>query len=57
VAKKSKWRPFEEAREYVRGLGLSSTDWAKWCKSDERPKDIPTRPDHQYKTEWGGWGD
>src|SRR5215210_5913343 len=37
-----RWRPFEEAREYVRSLGFSSvTEWHAWSKSGQRPKDIP----------------
>jgi Phage-integrase repeat unit len=37
--------PFEEAREFVRSLRLKNRDhFAKYCKSDKRPKDIPTQP-------------
>ena len=54
----NRWRSFEEAREYVRGLGLkNSGEWPEWCKSRQRPADIPTSPDTVYKKEWRGWRD
>jgi hypothetical protein len=50
---------FEKAREYAHGLGLKSfTEWAVWCKSGNRPKNIPSRPDRIYKEQgWVNWGD
>src|SRR5829696_5910706 len=52
------WRPFEEAREFMRGLGLRDrAEWRKWCKSDQRPKDIPTNPAKIYKGRWRGIAD
>jgi hypothetical protein len=53
------WRPFEEAREYVRGLGLKSgAQWNAYCKSGERPSDIPKKPNQIYAHEgWAGMGD
>ena len=53
------WRPFEEARDYVRSLGLSSQKkWEEWRKSGERPPDIPCNPDQVYKEKgWLSWGD
>lgn len=51
-------RPFEEAKEYVRGLGLkNSMEWYEWCKVRKRPRDIPAAPDVAYKKEWRGWRD
>jgi superfamily II DNA or RNA helicase len=39
------WRPFHEARDYVRKLKLkSSIDWQNFCRSEKKPKDIPTNP-------------
>jgi hypothetical protein len=51
--------PFEEAREYVRSLGLKSIfQWIEWAKSSERPKNIPTVPDKIYNNKgWIGYGD
>ncbi len=54
------WRPFEEAREYVRGLGLrSKSEWAEYCKSGQKPDDIPANPPktNTYTGKWLGWQD
>jgi hypothetical protein len=54
----NRWRSFEEAREYVRGLGLNGqVEWREWCKSGQKPEDIPTAPDRSYKKEWRGYPD
>lgn len=62
--KKLKWRPFEESREFVRSLNLSSgTAWKLYCKSeleDKEPKpiDIPSAPNMIYKLSgWNGMKD
>ena len=54
------YRTFEEARDYVWGLGLKSQEeWREWrSKSGLRPSDIPSHPDQIYKDEgWLSWGD
>ena len=52
------YRPFAEAREFVRSLGLKTTDdWREYCKSGNKPDDIPTNPHRTYKKEWEGMGD
>ena len=53
------WRPFDEARDYVKSLGIkSSKEWQDWSKSGQRPPDIPSDPDQVYKEEgWQSWGD
>jgi hypothetical protein len=39
------WRKFEDARTFVRGLGLKSfTEWGEYSKSGKRPNDIPGNP-------------
>jgi hypothetical protein len=46
------WRPFKEAREFVRSLGLKGyDDWYAYCKSGNKPDDIPSNPSAIYK-EW-----
>lgn len=48
-----KWRPFEQAREFSRSLGLRS--WADWCafrKSGKRPADIPCDLLLVYAAKW-----
>jgi len=45
-----KFLPFEEAREYVRTLGLKNNiDWQQYCKSKNKPNNIPKDPDQRYK--------
>ena len=46
------FRPFKEAREFVRKLGLKTfTEWNEYCKSGNKPDDIPSHPWSTYK-EW-----
>lgn len=53
-----KYRTFDEARKYVRSLGLSTIeDWKEFCKSQKRPLDIPTKPYIVYKKNWKKWFD
>lgn len=43
-------RPFRDARNFARKLGLkSSTEWRDFCKSGKRPADIPSNPNIFYK--------
>ena len=52
-------RPFDEARRFVRSLGLFSTRaYWEWAKSGARPPDIPARPEVAYARQgWAGYGD
>jgi len=55
---KKKWRSFEEAREYTRGLGLKGkNEWQEYSKSGKRPDDIPSTPHTTYKSQWQNWKD
>ena len=55
---KSKFRSFNEAREYVRSLNFKGLkEYAEWTKTSDRPQDIPIAPSKTYKSEWLGWGD
>jgi len=58
------YRPFTEARAWVRGLGLScQRDWDDYCKGrlegkPPKPADIPRTPSGVYRNEgWLGLGD
>ena len=53
------YKPFEEAREFVRKLKVKSQkEWQAYCKSGLKPDDIPTKPDKTYKKNgWKGLGD
>ncbi len=54
-----KIRPFEEAREFVRSLGIKNWEsWREYSKSGQKPHDIPSVPNRTYKGKgWKGWGD
>ena len=59
-----KYRSFQKARVFVRGLGLkSSAQWRKYCKGKMRtksklPVDIPSDPNQVYRKKgWAGMGD
>ena len=56
---RTNWRPFEEARAYVRSLGLTSTnEWAALARAEDRPPDIPFSPEVVYRDKgWVNWGD
>ncbi len=50
--------PFEQARDYVRALGLKSErEWKEYSKSGERPAYIPSSPFATYRQEWKGYCD
>ena len=50
------WRTFEEARLFVRSLGLELWgQWKAWAKTDAKPNDVPSNPWHVYKGKgWSG---
>ena len=50
---------FEEAREFVRSLNLTSVkEWYKWYKYKKMHLNIPRNPNTTYKGKgWTGWGD
>ena len=55
---KTKFLSFEQAKDYVRKLGLkSAADWNKFRISGKKPSNIPSAPNNTYKKEWKGWGD
>ena len=57
------WRPFREAREFVRSLNLSGqAQWADYCGGKlegigKKPDDIPRKPEYIYGDDWKGYGD
>ena len=53
-----KSRPFAEAREFVRSLGLKSKhEWERYCASRNKPADIPSAPQSAYQKEFRGYPD
>jgi superfamily II DNA or RNA helicase len=53
------WKDFDQARNFARSLGLSSNkEWRLYCKSGEKPDDIPSQPERAYKAlGWLSYGD
>ena len=50
--------PFEEARAFVRKLGLKNDqEWRQYCKSEKKSPNIPSQPHRRYKTEFISLGD
>lgn len=54
-----KFLELEEAKEYLKGLGLiNSSDWIRYCKNKLRPNNIPSNPNIFYKNSgWISWED
>jgi hypothetical protein len=58
VSQNMEFRAFEEATSFVQELNLKSkTEWEQYCKSGNKPADIPSNPNSTYEKEWKGWGD
>jgi hypothetical protein len=59
ISRNRKFSPFKEAKEFVQSLGLKGQkEWYAYCKSGNKPDDIPTTPDRVYKNKgWIGYGD
>jgi hypothetical protein len=52
------YRSFKDARKIIRSLMLkNTTEWYEYCKSGNKPDDIPSTPNNRYKKEWKGFGD
>jgi superfamily II DNA or RNA helicase len=52
------YRSFPEARKFVRSLGLKGKEqWEDYCKSGNKPVDIPYNVPLTYKNEWTWWAD
>ena len=50
---------FEDARATAQELGLKDQmEWRQWCKSGDRPRDIPSHPERTYSGKgWVSWMD
>ena len=57
--KNKKFLDFESAKLFVRTLNIKGQkEWVKFCKSEDRPKNIPIHPEREYKnTGWISLGD
>jgi len=55
---KKRYRTFDEAKKFAQSLNLKQRkDWTEYCKSGNKPEDIPTAPEIVYKRQWKGVGD
>ena len=56
---KKEFRSFEDAKKFVRKLGLKTQkDWKEYCSSGKKPDDIPSNLNTSYKNKgWKGYGD
>ena len=56
---RKKYRPFKEARKFVRSLDLKKeNEWNVYCKSGKKPADIPLTVGKVYKNKgWTSMGD
>lgn len=56
---KGKWRPFQESKEFIKSLNLKrQTEWIEYCRSGNKPIDIPATPHLIYKDRgWKNMGD
>jgi superfamily II DNA or RNA helicase len=56
---KLNWRPFDEAREFARGLKFKNqSEWFDFAKSEKLPPDIPITPYSIYANRgWSNMGD
>ena len=53
------FRIFSDTKIFVHSLNLKSLgEWWEYCKSGNKPDDIPSTPHEQYKDKgWINWGD
>lgn len=49
---------FNQARHFVHDLKLKNQEeWREYCRSREKPIDIPANPAQTYEKDWKGFGD
>lgn len=52
------FRSFSDAKKFIHTLKLQNEkQWRTYCKSENKPSNIPTTPARHYKKEWKGMGD
>lgn len=54
------FRPYDDAKAFARKLGFTSvTQWHEYCRTEQKPEDIPARPDVYYQRtgEWFTWSE
>ena len=55
---KTAWMDYKDARHFVISHGISGIrDWDKFCRSGQKPLNIPSRPHDVYRDKgWEDWG-
>jgi superfamily II DNA or RNA helicase len=57
ATRKRKYKPYRDAKKYVLSLKLKNqTEWFKFTKSSNFPKDVPANPGQVYKKQFEGMG-
>lgn len=52
------WRSYKDAQKFIKTQNIcSQKEYQMWCKTDKRPKNIPTHPVETYPNDWTCWGD
>lgn len=53
------FRDYLSTRDFVRELKIKNVkEWYEYCKSGNKPIDIPRNPDRKYKESgWNSWGE
>jgi superfamily II DNA or RNA helicase len=53
------YRKYQSAKTFIQKLGLKSVaEWKDYCRSGNKPSDIPNNPDQYYKNKgWRSFGD
>ena len=55
IQMKIEYRNYDESKKFVRPLKLKNyNDWLEYCKSGNKPKNIPEEPWKVYEQEWCG---
>jgi len=53
-----KFKTFDKAKKFVHSLNFQNEkQWRQYCKSGNKPDDIPASPEKPYKKEWKGISD
>lgn len=52
-----KWRPFKQARSYVRKLRIKTQKQYRTQHNNKIPNDIPSNPNREYPNEWINYND
>ena len=53
-----RWLEWKECRKFIRSLKFKNPDeFREWAVTPERPYNIPSTPNREYREDWEGWTD